>query len=410
MLSSSCHSHFSTICRLAWRSSANCRDHDPNFREVCMKESNVLDVDDGFDRQVSALPRSITCRFGEVVFAQGGSGYGWWPCQIYDPRQAMDPTARQMAQKYLHSRFLVYFFNCGKDDAVGSSSVARAGSNLYATGGSNNENGVNPFAVLPAKMIKTWLVGMSEELYIGRAAKAHGKQRHRDFCDALQMAFIEIDKPKRQDQQQITGKQESIGFPGSVALHDVQQLVHQEPFMSPSPIKRQQSQANRSKKRNRPQESELETDIQWFHITIPNLGHSEHVSSAPSSLFKDDEIHPAFKCFAMMSRVDAKITESDISPRHKDRVVFSYPLSPLLAQHDEAESTKTRTQLMSSGVSELNRRNQKPEVPFEVTEPVSRSDRRQHKMKSLDLEEEPAQPIQSKRTRGRPKKNEIKSM
>jgi hypothetical protein len=88
-------------------------------------------LDDELDRQVNALPYSITMRYGEIVFAQGGTGYGWWPCQIYDPRLAIDPNVRQTAQKYLHTRFLVYFFNC--TDINLDSSTTKGGTGAVPT-------------------------------------------------------------------------------------------------------------------------------------------------------------------------------------------------------------------------------------------------------------------------------------
>lgn len=38
---------------------------------------------DGLDPLVSALPPSYTARFGEVCWAQGGNGFGYWPSQIF---------------------------------------------------------------------------------------------------------------------------------------------------------------------------------------------------------------------------------------------------------------------------------------------------------------------------------------
>jgi PWWP domain len=116
--------------------------------------------------QVASLPPSITSRFGEIVFAQGGAGYGWWPSLIYDPRLTVEP-ARSQARKYLGSRHLVYFFQC---EAF-------------------------PFSVLPEKQIKSWLEGLSEDLHLGRVAKAHGKGRYTAFREAFQVACLEMDKP-----------------------------------------------------------------------------------------------------------------------------------------------------------------------------------------------------------------------
>jgi hypothetical protein len=66
---------------------------------------------DGLELKVAAMPPTYTSRFGEVVWAQGGPGYGWWPCYIYDPRMTVG-GARDLAKKYLAKKHLVYFFQC----------------------------------------------------------------------------------------------------------------------------------------------------------------------------------------------------------------------------------------------------------------------------------------------------------
>lgn len=67
--------------------------------------------DDGLDRLVNALSPTFTSRFGEIIWAQGGVGFGWWPAFIYDPRLTVG-SARQLARKHLGKRHLVYFFEC----------------------------------------------------------------------------------------------------------------------------------------------------------------------------------------------------------------------------------------------------------------------------------------------------------
>ena len=59
-----------------------------------------LTGDDGLDSLVSALPPSYTSRFGEIVWAAGGVGFGWWPACVYDPRLTVG-GARQLARKIL---------------------------------------------------------------------------------------------------------------------------------------------------------------------------------------------------------------------------------------------------------------------------------------------------------------------
>jgi len=121
--------------------------------------------DDGLDQQVAALPPSITSRYGQIVWAHGGTFYGWWPAIIYDPRQTVEP-ARSQARKHLRSKHLCYFYQCAEC----------------------------PFSILSEKKIKDWLEGLSEDFHLGRAAKSHGKQRFRSFQQAMEVACLELEK------------------------------------------------------------------------------------------------------------------------------------------------------------------------------------------------------------------------
>jgi hypothetical protein len=62
---------------------------DPPLRAVpsgdwyCSKCKIPSFQDDGLDQLVSALPPSYTSRFGEVCWAQGGNGFGYWPSLLY---------------------------------------------------------------------------------------------------------------------------------------------------------------------------------------------------------------------------------------------------------------------------------------------------------------------------------------
>lgn len=122
--------------------------------------------DDGLDRLVNALPPVFTSRFGEICWAQGGVGFGWWPAFIYDPRLTVG-SARQLARKYLGKRHLVYFFEC--HDA--------------------------PFACLVDSKMAKWEDGLLEDYHIGKTAKASGRARLRLFQQALQAATVELGKP-----------------------------------------------------------------------------------------------------------------------------------------------------------------------------------------------------------------------
>lgn len=385
---------------------ANCLEHDPNFIKEKGKEIQGIEFDDGFDRQVSALPRDIASRFGEVVFAQGGNGYGWWPCQIYDPRQAMDPAVRQMAQKYLHSRYLVYFFNCGKSDAVirSSRSVAKAASNQGGSYSESISRDVNPFAVLPTKMIKSWLTGLSEELFLGRAAKAHGKQRYREFRDAFQMASMEYDKPKRFEHTRRILNQEQRASQNMVA-------EQKEPFLSPSPIQKQHSptilgKASRAvtiKKGNRHNESVKDSDILWYQV------HHDQ-----TSLMQNDDLHPAFACLVTINETNDSNSDTH-GPTNRGEVVFSCPWPPLLTNQASlcgADDKKSRTRSLTSIILSGNHKSLKRNVPSDSFCPENPRATRQRISKNPGLETVNVQETavssdeNTKRKRGRPKKIE----
>jgi hypothetical protein len=123
-------------------------------------------IDDGLDEMVCALPPRYTERFGEIVWAQGGVGFGWWPSFVYDPRLTVG-RARELARKNLGRKHLVFFLEC-----------------LMA-----------PFSVLgDAKLVK-WEKGLAEDYHLGKAAHAHGKARGMTFRQALHIACLEEGKP-----------------------------------------------------------------------------------------------------------------------------------------------------------------------------------------------------------------------
>jgi hypothetical protein len=122
--------------------------------------------EDGLDRLVSALSPTFTSRFGEICWAHGGVGFGWWPGFIYDPRYTVG-SARELAHKHLGKRHLVYFFEC--HDA--------------------------PFAVLTTSKLAKWEEGLMEDYHMGKTAKSAGKARLTNFQQALQAATLELAKP-----------------------------------------------------------------------------------------------------------------------------------------------------------------------------------------------------------------------
>lgn len=72
------------------------------FADKCARNTEMKN-DDGLDALVSALPPQYTSRFGEIVWAAGGAGFGWWPACIYDPRLTVG-GARELARKNLGKR------------------------------------------------------------------------------------------------------------------------------------------------------------------------------------------------------------------------------------------------------------------------------------------------------------------
>jgi hypothetical protein len=121
---------------------------------------------DNLDTMVAALPPPFTRRFGEIVWAQGGAGFGWWPACIYDPRLTVG-GARKLALKHIGKKHLVYFFGC--QDA--------------------------PFTVLSDNKCLGWEEGLLEEYDSGKTAKLVGKARGLMFEWALQAATAENEKP-----------------------------------------------------------------------------------------------------------------------------------------------------------------------------------------------------------------------
>lgn len=130
------------------------------------RKQNMVE-DDGVDEMVNALPPKFTTRFGDISWAAGGVGFGWWPAFIYDPRLSIG-VARTLARKNLGKKHLVYFFECHD----------------------------GPFTVLSSNRLVKWEDGLMEEFDIGKTSKGIGKVRYKAFQKALMLARIELDKPK----------------------------------------------------------------------------------------------------------------------------------------------------------------------------------------------------------------------
>ena len=127
---------------------------------------NAAANDDGLDSLVSALPPPYTSRFGEIVWAAGGVGFGWWPACVYDPRLTVG-GARQLARKNLGKRHLIYFFECNEA----------------------------PFTVLGDNRLTKWDDGFIEEYDLGKVAKSGGKSRFTSFERAMNVAQLEHGRP-----------------------------------------------------------------------------------------------------------------------------------------------------------------------------------------------------------------------
>lgn len=145
-----------------WFCSA-CKPHTTLHAVSLVKDTTSTD---GLDPLVCALPPRFTERFGEVCWAHGGNGFGWWPACIYDPRLTVG-GARELARKNLGRRHLVYFFECS----------------------------TAPFSVLGDNKLVKWEEGIAESYHLGKTAIAHSGNRAKMFRQALHIACLEEGKP-----------------------------------------------------------------------------------------------------------------------------------------------------------------------------------------------------------------------
>ncbi len=136
----------------------NCQKTKKHLKSFCRN--------DNLDEQVAALPPPFTSRFGEIIWAAGGNGFGWWPACIYDPRLTVG-GARKLALKNIGKKHLVYFFGCTD----------------------------TPFTVLTDAKCMNWDLGLLEDMDNGKTAKSMGKTRALMFEWALQAAVNENEKP-----------------------------------------------------------------------------------------------------------------------------------------------------------------------------------------------------------------------
>lgn len=137
------------------------------------KEAIVAAEDkDGLEKLVLEMSGQFSDRFGEICWAHGGAGFGWWPTCIYDPRLTVG-SARHLARKHLGKRHLVYFFECHEA----------------------------PFTVLRGDKICEWEQGLKNKYDVGRTAKSASVKRGKAFGAALEAAVVELSKPldKRMD-------------------------------------------------------------------------------------------------------------------------------------------------------------------------------------------------------------------
>ena len=178
--------------------------HTMTHTDNCKRLHATRD-DDGLDSLVSALPPSYTSRFGEIVWAAGGVGFGWWPACVYDPRLTVG-GARQLARKNLGKRHLIYFFECNEA----------------------------PFTVLGDNRLTKWDDGFIEEYDLGKVAKSGGKNRYTHFERALHVAQLEHGRPI---EVRMDWNHQEVGPPPKIPK--------QKPSSSPSdqPQKKQKQQS-----------------------------------------------------------------------------------------------------------------------------------------------------------------------
>jgi len=173
-----------------------------DFFCVKCKRNQATKGDDGLDSLVSALPPSYTSRFGEIVWAAGGVGFGWWPACVYDPRLTVG-GARQLARKNLGRRHLIYFFECNEA----------------------------PFTVLGDNRLTKFDDGFIEEYDLGKVAKSGGKNRYTHFERALHVAQLEHGRPI--EMRMDWNHQEVVPLP---------KIAKQKPSTSPTPEQPQKKQ------------------------------------------------------------------------------------------------------------------------------------------------------------------------
>lgn len=135
---------------------------DDYFCRSC--SSGILE--DPLEKLVESLPLTYKSRFGEICWAHGGTGFGWWPACIYDPRLTVG-GARELAVKHAGKRHLVFFFECHNA----------------------------PFAVSRNDRLCKWNEGITNGYDSGKVARAVGMQRSEDFDNAYQAALVELSRP-----------------------------------------------------------------------------------------------------------------------------------------------------------------------------------------------------------------------
>lgn len=187
---------------------------------------------DPLEKLVKNLPENYTKRFGEICWAHGGTGFGWWPACIYDPRLTVG-SARELAMKHAGKRHLVYFFEC-----------------LSA-----------PFTVCRADKITKWEEGITNGFTTGKTARTVSMPRSMDFDKAYAAALCERVKPldQRMDfnhfEQEAIARQESKHSNGKkIEFNDNAKTAEQKRKRKGSKIKNTESDlydSNRTNKRAR---------------------------------------------------------------------------------------------------------------------------------------------------------------
>jgi len=82
----------------------------PDYYFFC-KKCKDAGKDDGLLELIKNLPNNYSDWFGEIIWVDGGQGYGYWPAVVLDPMETSGKIRAQY-RKILGSKFVVGLFEC----------------------------------------------------------------------------------------------------------------------------------------------------------------------------------------------------------------------------------------------------------------------------------------------------------